>query len=591
MTLPNFNLPSSFEAIRILLLEDYKLDADLVSAHLKRSHPLWTVDHVASKEAFVEQLENNPPHVIVSDYSLPSFSGIDAFNTCKSMGVDVPFIILTGHLPEESARECVHDGIDDYVLKSALSRLDHSIERAIQRRSAEMQRNDFAVKLNASERRYKSIFDQAGVALAEFQFDNLLEELDHPGVSPEERKEKLAQMCETLRVTAANKAVLRLFQVASREEFSEHIQRFFGRGGLRVIARNAMQLANGETSTEQMIEASTSKGHSRSLLVKTVIDPSRNTFITVSFTDMTQVRESELRAMRLVERLEDTVAQRVRELSGLNEKLQQEAKERERINSALRDNYIQMTESIIAAKRIQQLLLPRQSEISNTFQDAFVYMRPKGIVSGDFYWFHSDGNKHWVACVDCTGHGVPGAFMSMLSSKLLNQAVIENNLSNPAEVLKSIDSYVVRELKQRDASTLVSTGMDISLCLFNTQARTVQFSGAYQNLIVKKGNQVELVRGDRYSLGGTFEHLSKSYTLHERKLSGGEFFYMFTDGIVDQFGGPGNKKFTRKRLMALLSELQTDNMYEQELAIKSRLQDWKGTNEQVDDILVMGIRI
>lgn len=591
MTLPNFNLPTSFEAIRILLLEDYKLDADLVSAHLKRSHPLWTVDHVASRETFLERLKSNPPHVIVSDYSLPSFSGIDAYRECKALGVDVPFIILTGHLPEESARECVYDGIDDYVLKSSITRLDHSIERALQRRSAEMQRNDFAVKLNASERRYKSIFDQAGVALAEFQFDNLLEELDHPGVSPEERKEKLAQMCETLRVTAANKAVLRLFQVSNREEFSERIQSFFGRGGLRVIARNAMQLANGETSTEQMIDACTSKGHARVLLVKTVIDPSRNSFITVSFTDLTQVRESELRAMRLVERLEDTVAQRVKELSNLNEKLRQEAQERERINGALRDNYIHMTESIIAAKRIQQLLLPRQSEISNTFKDAFVYMRPKGIVSGDFYWFHSDGNKHWVACVDCTGHGVPGAFMSMLSSKLLNQAVIENNLSNPAEVLKSIDEYVVRELKQRDASTLVSTGMDISLCLFDTEKQTIQFSGAYQNLIIKTGSKIELVRGDRYSLGGTFEHLSKTYTLHERTLRGGEFFYMFTDGIVDQFGGPGNKKFTRKRLMALIGELQTSNMYEQELAIKSRLQDWKGTNEQVDDILVMGIHI
>lgn len=591
MTLPNFQLPTSFEAIRILLLEDYKLDADLVSAYLKRAHPLWTIEHVSSREAYLEHLQNHPPHVIVSDYSLPSFSGIDAYKECKAMGIEVPFIILTGHLPEESARECVDDGVDDYVLKSSLTRLDHAIEKAIQRRSAEMQRNDFAVKLNASEQRYKSIFDQAGVALAEFQFDNLLDELEHPGVSPETRKKKLAQMCETLRVTAANKAALRLFQVSNRQEFSAHIQQFFGRGGLRIIARNALQLADGETSTEQMIDACTSKGHPRALLVKTVIDPSRKSFVTVSFTDLTQVRESELRAMRLVERLEDTVAQRVNELSNLNDKLRQEAQERERINNALRDNYIQMTESIIAAKRIQQLLLPRQSEISNTFNDAFVYMRPKGIVSGDFYWFHSNGNKHWVACVDCTGHGVPGAFMSMLSSKLLNQAVIENNLSNPAEVLQSIDQYVVQELKQRDASTLVSTGMDISLCLFDTEKQTVQFSGAYQNLVVKTGNDLELIRGDRHSLGGTFEHLSKRYNLHERKLAGGQFFYMFTDGIVDQFGGPGNKKFTRKRLMALLSELQTTNMYEQELAIKSRLQDWKGTNEQVDDILVMGIYI
>jgi serine phosphatase RsbU (regulator of sigma subunit) len=306
---------------------------------------------------------------------------------------------------------------------------------------------------------------------------------------------------------------------------------------------------------------------------------------------MTSVRESEMRAMRIVERLEDTVAARVNELSELNHKLKLEAEERERINSVLRNNYIQMTESIIAAKRIQQLLLPRLTELTASFDDAFVYMRPKGIVSGDFYWFHNSGTKKWVACVDCTGHGVPGAFMSMLSSKLLNQAVIENGIEHPDEVLQFIDTYVVRELKQREASTMVSTGMDISLCLFNEATQEVLFAGAYQNLIIKNGHEVEVIKGDRKSLGGTFEHTLKTYSLHKRTMQKGQCFYMFTDGIVDQFGGPSVKKFTRRRLIELIASLNDGNMYDHELQIKSRLQDWIGANEQIDDILVMGIRL
>lgn len=576
--------------LRILLLEDYASDAQLIQRHLKKSDPSWTVDLVTNKESFINYLNERSPDVIVSDYALPSFSGLDAYLVIRELGLEIPFIILTGQLPEASAREFVDTGIDDYVLKSSLMRLDHSIRRALERRTAEHERDSMAVRLSDSEKRYKAIFEQAGVALAEFKFENLIDTLKIAGHSSTMQRKLINRMIRSLQVTAVNQAALHLFQAADSLMFKSELARMFGSSNIRKLLSNQIQHLSGKPSVEQYIEAKTLKGHHRHLLVKTVLNEDRKSYVTVSFTDMTSVRESEMRAMRIVERLEDTVAARVNELSELNHKLKLEAEERERINSVLRNNYIQMTESIIAAKRIQQLLLPRLTELNAAFDDVFVYMRPKGIVSGDFYWFHTAGSKKWVACVDCTGHGVPGAFMSMLSSKLLNQAVIENSIEHPDEVLQFIDTYVVRELKQREASTMVSTGMDISLCLFDEDTQEVLFAGAYQNLIIKNGHDVEVIKGDRKSLGGTFEHTLKTYTLHKRTLLKGQCFYMFTDGIVDQFGGPSVKKFTRRRLIELIASLEDSNMYDQELQIKSRLQDWKGANEQIDDILVMGIR-
>ncbi|MGF1564651.1 MAG: SpoIIE family protein phosphatase [Flavobacteriales bacterium] len=577
--------------LRILLLEDYASDAQLIQRHLKKSAPTWQVDLVTNKESFINYLNEQAPDVIVSDYALPSFSGLDAYLVIRELGLEVPFIILTGQLPEASARECVNNGIDDYVLKSSLMRLDHSIRRALERRTAENERDTMAVRLSDSEKRYKAIFEQAGVALAEFKFENHFDTLRIAGQSSTIQRKLINRIIRTLEVTAVNQAALHLFEASDALMFKSELGRMFGSSNIRKLLSNQIQHLSGQASVEQSIEAKTLKGHHRHLLVKTVLNEDRKSYVTVSFTDMTSVRESEMRAMRIVERLEDTVAARVNELSELNHKLKLEAEERERINSVLRNNYIQMTESIIAAKRIQQLLLPRLTELTASFDDAFVYMRPKGIVSGDFYWFHNSGTKKWVACVDCTGHGVPGAFMSMLSSKLLNQAVIENGIEHPDEVLQFIDTYVVRELKQREASTMVSTGMDISLCLFNEATQEVLFAGAYQNLIIKNGHEVEVIKGDRKSLGGTFEHTLKTYSLHKRTMQKGQCFYMFTDGIVDQFGGPSVKKFTRRRLIELIASLNDGNMYDHELQIKSRLQDWKGANEQIDDILVMGIRL
>lgn len=591
MTLSIQPQKSTSETLRILLLEDYELDAELVRTQLTRKHPGWVIEHVNTRKKFFDAVTTSQPDIVVSDFSLPQFSGLEAFKMIDELGLNIPFIILTGYLPEETARECIVTGIDDYVLKSSLARLDHAIIQAIQKRSAEDERNDYAVQLRLSEARYRAIFEHAGVALVEFIFDEDLNSILREPNTRADIKRALRNVANSMSASAINRAALHLFEVEDQQSFNKLFAGFFGKGGIRILLASAQSIQKGDTHSELLLTASSAKGHFRKLLVKTVYDASRPRSLKVSFTDMTEVHLSELRATRLVERLEETVAERVHELSEVNAKLKSEGVDRERINEVLRKNYLQMTESIIAAKRIQQLLLPNSSDIAKGFRDAFIYMRPKGIVSGDFYWYHTEGSVRWIACVDCTGHGVPGAFMSMLSSKLLNQAIIEQGIDLPSEVLLSIDAYVIKELKQREIGTRVSTGMDISLCRIDLETQELFFAGAYQFLLHKRGSEITMLRGDRVSLGGTYAHEPKQFTHHKLQLKPGDCLYMFTDGLVDQFGGFQNKKFTRRRFIEFIRDLDHETMYQQELAIKSKLQDWKGAQEQVDDILVMGIRI
>ena len=577
---------TTYDNLNILLLEDYALDAELVRTQISRTHPGWQVDHVKNRDGFLSYLKDHNPDIVLSDYSMPSFTGMEAFLKVKELGLEIPFIIVTGDLPEETAIECIKEGIDDYIIKSSLIRLDVAIQKAIQRKQSEHERNLISEQLRLSERRYKSIFDHAGVALVEFSAGIDILQV----VNSRDKKSLVKDFMKSLVVMEVNEEALTVFEAASKAQFMTEFHQLFYKDLYSYIHDSISVFADGASSVENRAHIRTLKGHKKVFQVKTVLDAKRPHFFTVSFIDITNEVQAESRSLKIMERLEDTVAQRMLELSELNEKLRIEGEERDRINDVMRENYIAMTESIIAAKRIQQLLLPSQSDIAAGFSDAFVYMRPKDIVSGDFYWYYKQGDIRWVACVDCTGHGVPGAFMSMISSKMLNQSIIENGISDPSKVLEAIDRYVVTELKQHQSGTLTSTGMDISLCKFDYGKMELEFAGAYQSLFRMKDGELDCFKGDRHSLGGTFKHTSKSYSLHKMPFEKDEYFYMLSDGFVDQFGGPKNKKFTRRRLISLLKKQDSENMYDQEMSIKSAFQDWKGTYEQIDDILVMGIR-
>lgn len=248
-----------------------------------------------------------------------------------------------------------------------------------------------------------------------------------------------------------------------------------------------------------------------------------------------------------------------------------------------------ITDSINYAKTLQEAVLPPQEVFKKYLNDSFIIYMPKDIVSGDFYWIEKRGNNVMLAVVDCTGHGVPGAFMSIIGHNGLNQAVNEHRLLKPSIILNYLNMSVNETLHKAAEGASVRDGMDMAFCNFNTKTLELEYAGAHNPLlIVSKGELTEL-KANRMSIG-QYTDEQKSFTSHSCQLQTGDSFYMFSDGIVDQFGGEKGKKFKKAQLRELLKSIGHLPMDEQKTRIMAHLQQWKGKLEQVDDMCIIGVK-
>lgn len=249
----------------------------------------------------------------------------------------------------------------------------------------------------------------------------------------------------------------------------------------------------------------------------------------------------------------------------------------------------EITDSINYALHIQQAMLPDQSEIKNVLPESFIIFKPKDIVSGDFYFFTSCHNKIFIAAADCTGHGVPGGFMSMLGTEKLNTAVKQS--SDPGKVLSLLNEGIKLSLHQSEHDYTNRDGMDIVLCAIDLKNRCVEFAGANRPIwIMRKNNDaLEEIGGTKASIGGLTEN-DRYFSTHIIELNKGDTFYLCSDGFADQFGA-SDKKITTKRFKNLLLTNRGKSLKEQDEILEEFLSDWKGETEQTDDILVVGIRI
>ncbi len=249
-------------------------------------------------------------------------------------------------------------------------------------------------------------------------------------------------------------------------------------------------------------------------------------------------------------------------------------------------------QSIYYARRIQQAALPPKSFIDQLLPHNFILYLPRDIVSGDFYWVSKIRDKILIAVADCTGHGVPGAFMSMLGIAFLNEIVakIEYESLEPNVILNTLRDYVIRFLKQEDSPHSTKDGMDIAFCLIDKRNDELHFSGANNPLwVVREGEFIEF-KGDDMPIG-IFYHINESFTNHIFKIQPGDTIYLFTDGYADQFGGPKGKKFMTRRFRELILQIAHLPMHKQKEILLERHLQWKGDRKQLDDILVMGIRL
>lgn len=257
----------------------------------------------------------------------------------------------------------------------------------------------------------------------------------------------------------------------------------------------------------------------------------------------------------------------------------------------------EIVDSINYAKQLQKAILPSKSDLKTSLKDYFLMYKPKDIVAGDFYWMEKiSENEIFIAVADCTGHGVPGAMVSVVCSNALTKAAVEEKIKTPAKILDRARDIVIQQFGQNSNSQL-KDGMDISLCLINSKEKTVNWAGAYNPLVIVKSDlkSMEVIKADKMPVGGG--QVLEPYTDHSLQLAAGDMLYMYTDGYADQFGGTNSngkttgKKYKSKRLHELLRRIAPLPMKEQNDSLHDEFYAWKGELEQIDDVCLMGIKL
>jgi len=252
--------------------------------------------------------------------------------------------------------------------------------------------------------------------------------------------------------------------------------------------------------------------------------------------------------------------------------------------------HTRMKDSINYAKTIQNAMLPDTLMFSRDFPESFILYKPKDILSGDFYWFKKDDDLIYVAAVDCTGHGVPGALMSMIGLEKLNNMNLKTKA--PSEILNQLNTSIGNALNQSTQFEDNHDGMDIALCSIDKENGSMKFAGAYRPLwIIRNGKtEIEEIRGTIKGIGGITSENHPDFINHDIKLRHGDTFYIFSDGYADQFGGENKKKLTSKSFKQILINIQEKTMIQQGKKLNDFIENWRAGTEQIDDILIIGIR-
>lgn len=259
----------------------------------------------------------------------------------------------------------------------------------------------------------------------------------------------------------------------------------------------------------------------------------------------------------------------------------------QKIELEIRDK--NLTDSLNYALRIQEALLPSEEYFRKHFKESFIFFKPKDIVSGDFYWIGEKGDKLFIGAADCTGHGVPGALMSIIGMEIIEKAINEANIEIPSRILAVLDKGLEKTFsRQKNIGTIIRDGMDIGLCVIDKKKRKLFYSGAFFPLYLIRNNNLIEIKGDKIIIGMNHEGLC--YTDHEVDLIEGDIIYIFSDGYADQFGGIEDKKFMYRRFRYVLMTIHQFHVNDQKTILEDNIKTWMGKGTQIDDMMVIGFK-
>ena len=248
-----------------------------------------------------------------------------------------------------------------------------------------------------------------------------------------------------------------------------------------------------------------------------------------------------------------------------------------------------ITDSLNYAQRIQEALLPSEDYFRKYFTESFIFFKPKDIVSGDFYWIGEKNGRIFIVAADCTGHGVPGALMSMIGLEIIEKTINEDNIDVPAYILAVLNKGLEKTFsREKNIGTIIKDGMDIGLCMIDRNKKKIEYAGAFFPLYLIRNNSLIEIKGDKLIIGMNPSGLA--YENHEIELMEDDILYLFSDGYVDQFGGSENKKFMYRRFRYLLTTIHNFPVNDQKSVLDESIRTWMGGTPQLDDIMVIGFK-
>ncbi len=310
----------------------------------------------------------------------------------------------------------------------------------------------------------------------------------------------------------------------------------------------------------------------------------------VSFYQAQQLEQTNRELVQLNASLEEKVEKRTQELRLSNEHLARASEELSRKNQIIEEKNQNIEASLNYAKRLQMATFPSSQILHSKLPDSFIFYRPRDVVSGDFYWFDSLDEHIVIVAADCTGHGIPGAFISTIGVVLLNKIVTTEKEISPKAILEQMDVFVQQTFRHRQEGN-VADGMDMAVCTLNLNTLQLRYAGAKNPLVLVKNGELVVTKGNRNAIGGGYKR-PEPFVEHEFTLQKGDQIYVYSDGMQDQFGGDHGRKMMASHFRSMLWQLSALPAKDQEIALAKKLTEWKGKeNRQIDDILVIGVKV